>query len=118
MRLDCMRLESLETEHQEQRNFPCPGIHRAMNMGTGVYHVQRTGFSRKNKDEVVGIFLEYFTVASTREKRYQIHSYPNKTFSMRGFYTIGFSNNHLHTHCRFLSRLRYGRIRMEYLPWS
>lgn len=64
------------------------GVSTAMNMGTGVYHVQRTGFSRKNKDEVVGIFLEYFTVASTREKRYQIHSYPNRTFSMRGFYTI------------------------------
>lgn len=65
-----------------------PDVSTAMNMGTGVYHVQRTGFSRKNKDEVVGIFLEYFTVASTREKRYQIHSYPNQTFSMRGFYTI------------------------------
>lgn len=65
-----------------------PNVSTAMNMGTGVYHVQRTGFSRKNKDEVVGIFLEHYAVANIREKRYQIHSYPNQTFSMRGFYTI------------------------------
>lgn len=65
-----------------------PDVSTAMNMGTGVYHVQRTGFSRKNKDEVVGIFLEHYAVANIREKRYQIHSYPNQTFSMRGFYTI------------------------------